>query len=277
MVESLQTQKVKSSTIPKSWPELLTQDEKSEIRSALEHCKVLELDGHQANRDNFPLPTLSATLGNAQRDIFESKDIFVLRGLDPKSYSNADQILIFLEFHLTLLSDGKSKIAEAINFYRCPIGGSELQFPFITSKTILNFSAALIKAHTRSLLDENQPLLSTAQLDALETVVATPNKHHLKVSMQPGDLQFVNNCAILHAREPFQDDNVNKNTWFAYGSLVRTGYGDFLMTWATSDQSSSMETKTRGIGRLNLWLGRNRRFPIAHRTELFRHSPGALS
>ncbi|EKD15481.1 taurine catabolism dioxygenase family protein [Drepanopeziza brunnea f. sp. 'multigermtubi' MB_m1] len=148
---------------------------------------------------------------------------------------------------------------------------------FPEGKTILNFSAALIKAHTRSLLDENQPLLSTAQLDALETVVATPNKHHLKVSMQPGDLQFVNNCAILHAREPFQDDNVNKNTWFAYGSLVRTGYGDFLMTWATSDQSSSMETKTRGIGRLNLWLGRNRRFPIAHRTELFRHSPGALS
>lgn len=77
-------------------------------------------------------------------------------------------------------------------------------------KIILNFSAALIKAHTRLLLSKNQPLLTVSQLDALDAVFTVASKHCLKVNMQPGDLQFVNNSAILHAREQFQDDSINK-------------------------------------------------------------------
>ncbi|KAG4441329.1 hypothetical protein IFR05_003192 [Cadophora sp. M221] len=81
---------------------------------------------------------------------------------------------------------------------------------FHDGRIILNFSAALIKAHSRLLLDKNQRLLTEDQLDALEAVFETASKHYLKINMQPGDLQFVNNFAILHAREEFQDDAVNK-------------------------------------------------------------------
>ena len=81
---------------------------------------------------------------------------------------------------------------------------------FHDGKVILNFSAALIKAHARLLINENKCLLTEAQLDALEAVFETASKHYLKINMQPGDLQFVNNFAILHAREEFQDDAINK-------------------------------------------------------------------
>jgi len=81
---------------------------------------------------------------------------------------------------------------------------------FHDGKIILNFSAALIKAHTRLLSSKNESLLTRSQLDALDAVFATASKHYLKVDMQPGDLQFINNFAILHAREQFQDDTVNK-------------------------------------------------------------------
>lgn len=56
----------------------------------------LGLDGHEIRRENFPLPKLCAILKAAQGNIFNGRGVFVLRGLDPKDYSNPDQILIFL-------------------------------------------------------------------------------------------------------------------------------------------------------------------------------------
>lgn len=50
------------------------------------------------------------------------------------------------------------------------------------------------------------PALSPKQVEALEVVLAIAQGHRLEVRSQPGDLQYINNLCLLHAREPFQDD-----------------------------------------------------------------------
>jgi len=67
-----------------------------EIGAALAHFNNLELYGQEISPKNFSLPTLSTVLKAAQINIFDGKGIFVLRGLNPKDYCPADQVLIFL-------------------------------------------------------------------------------------------------------------------------------------------------------------------------------------
>ena len=51
--------------------------------------------------------------------------------------------------------------------------------------------------------------LSTKQFEALDAIEAIAQKHQLLLATQPGDLTFVNNFAILHSREPFEDDDTH--------------------------------------------------------------------
>src|SRR5207247_731965 len=43
------------------------------------------------------------------------------------------------------------------------------------------------------------------QLEALDAIKSIAQKHQLILNLQPGDLTFINNFGILHAREAFQD------------------------------------------------------------------------
>ncbi|KAI9053582.1 hypothetical protein LZ554_002536 [Drepanopeziza brunnea f. sp. 'monogermtubi'] len=189
----------------------LTQDENSEVRSALEHFKV-----HFRNtgvRSEYPNRNSTSSLSfhtDGPTDVMTMQT----RGC---AAEGRDSMLASSEMVYNELVRTRPDVVCLLAKPDWPadvwdpnlLSERRASLFFHEGKIILNFSAALIKAHARSLLDKNQPLLSTAQLDALETVFATASTHHHKVSMQPGDLQFVNNCAILHAREPFQDDNVN--------------------------------------------------------------------
>ena len=49
------------------------------------------------------------------------------------------------------------------------------------------------------------PLLTPNQLEALDTVQHIAQAHQRVLAMRPGDLTFVNNLAVLHAREAFVD------------------------------------------------------------------------
>jgi hypothetical protein len=59
-------------------------------------CTALGLDGNEANRSNFPLPTLQAQLQNLAVELHDRRGFFVLRGLDPSHYSAEDNVLILL-------------------------------------------------------------------------------------------------------------------------------------------------------------------------------------
>jgi len=49
------------------------------------------------------------------------------------------------------------------------------------------------------------PSLTTKQQEALDLVQQMARTHQLSISTQPGDMTFVNNWAIAHGREAFED------------------------------------------------------------------------
>jgi hypothetical protein len=48
--------------------------------------------------------------------------------------------------------------------------------------------------------------LTTKQLEALEAIETIAQANQLSLEVQPGDLVFINNHALMHSRETFQDD-----------------------------------------------------------------------
>jgi hypothetical protein len=54
------------------------------------------------------------------------------------------------------------------------------------------------------------PRLTRAQIDAMELLetIANDPEFHLEMSFRPGDIQFLNNAKILHAREAYEDSDV---------------------------------------------------------------------
>jgi hypothetical protein len=55
-----------------------------------------ELDGDQANKDNFPLPNLQHTLEQLSHEVYDGKGLFLIRGLTPDLYSVEDSTVIFM-------------------------------------------------------------------------------------------------------------------------------------------------------------------------------------
>jgi hypothetical protein len=47
--------------------------------------------------------------------------------------------------------------------------------------------------------------LSAKQLEALDMVLKLADKYHLKIHTRTGDMLFINNLSIMHARSAFQD------------------------------------------------------------------------
>jgi hypothetical protein len=47
------------------------------------------------------------------------------------------------------------------------------------------------------------------QVEALDVVEALAQKHQFILGMQPGDMTFINNWAIMHSREAFENDEAH--------------------------------------------------------------------
>ncbi len=45
-------------------------------------------------------------------------------------------------------------------------------------------------------------------MDRVDAMCADP-QYHVSMTMQPGDMQFVNNYHVLHARHAYEDDRAN--------------------------------------------------------------------
>ena len=53
------------------------------------------------------------------------------------------------------------------------------------------------------------PKPNAEQIEALDAVQRLAEQHKLRLSMKPGDIAFINNFALLHAREGFTDSLEN--------------------------------------------------------------------
>lgn len=79
-------------------------------------------------------------------------------------------------------------------------------------KLILNFSRRTLTGSSASPRTPGLPPITEAQAEALDAVHFICEKYSLRSSMHPGDLQFINNLAILHSREGYKDDhNTNRH------------------------------------------------------------------
>jgi len=54
------------------------------------------------------------------------------------------------------------------------------------------------------------PSISPRQREALDLVNSIAETNRLEISLQPGDIYFVNNMALLHRRDEFVDDKYHK-------------------------------------------------------------------
>ena len=68
------------------------------------------------------------------------------------------------------------------------------------------------------------PAKAKAAMDLVDALCADP-QHHVSMQLQPGDMQFVNNYHVLHARTAYTDDRANgrvrhlKRLWLETGLL----------------------------------------------------------
>ncbi|KAK7402615.1 hypothetical protein QQX98_011627 [Neonectria punicea] len=74
-------------------------------------------------------------------------------------------------------------------------------------KVIMNFSRRLLTGAPASPRTPGIPPITEAQAEALDAVHFTAMKHQLSIPMQKGDIRFINNHAVLHARDAFDDSD----------------------------------------------------------------------
>jgi hypothetical protein len=94
-------------------------------------------------------------------------------------------------------------------------------------KMILNFSRRLLTGSLNSPRTAGLPPITEAQADALDAVHFIAAKHSLAMEMQPGDFRFINNLAILHCRDAFEDGGADKR------HLVRMWLRNEKLAWDT--------------------------------------------
>ncbi|KAI1131700.1 Clavaminate synthase-like protein [Nemania abortiva] len=80
-----------------------------------------------------------------------------------------------------------------------------------------------VKGYARS---ENMPHLTPIQREALDFVQAAAQRYQRPLRMNPGDLTFINNLGLLHAREGFEDSEQHVRY------LVRLWLKNAEMAWS---------------------------------------------
>jgi hypothetical protein len=76
-------------------------------------------------------------------------------------------------------------------------------------KVILNFTRRHFLGSPQSPRNPDLAPITPQQHDALDVLEAIAAKHALTFDFQTGDMQFINNLAVLHARESFLNSDLN--------------------------------------------------------------------
>ncbi|KAI1746574.1 hypothetical protein F4782DRAFT_43397 [Xylaria castorea] len=275
-------------TYPAAYVYSLNDEEKAEMKVAMQHFKALGLDGDQVSPRVFPLPTLGKVLRDLATELHDGRGFFVLRGLDPREISLEDKILRYLAItsyvadKIGVQDDHGNVFAhirEAKYSLECqedrPVRDSKLASHFHTDEAcdimamytsglaaqggnhIVASSYAVYESihqchpdaldtlmepiwhfDTRGRLAHEQarPILyrhdgriifnfnrqalqgapgvdavnlesplSRKQIEALDAVEAAARSVQIPLKAELGDITFVNNFSMLHARESFID------------------------------------------------------------------------
>ncbi|KAK0732538.1 beta-lactamase/transpeptidase-like protein [Apiosordaria backusii] len=115
--ERLQSGKSTPNVLPEGWPQAiqgplvwsgsdfsdeslfvyhLTEEDKQEIRAALQHFKALGKIGKDVERGSFPLSNLGGVLAQIRDDIYQGRGFAILRGIEVDEFNDADLVTVYL-------------------------------------------------------------------------------------------------------------------------------------------------------------------------------------
>ncbi|KAG7289406.1 hypothetical protein NEMBOFW57_005777 [Staphylotrichum longicolle] len=190
-------------------------------------------------RENFPLPTIQEQLVRASLDVHEGRGFAIVRGLDPRKFSAEDNAIVFLGVAsyigeqrgvqdkkgsvLTHVTDSKvwttpPSMRHGIHTttglaWHCDMGTDVLALhvrslaetggsTFVSpSWSIYKELAASYPEALKDLCDPNWPI----QLGALDIFSKLASKHQHRLDTKQGDMVFINNLGLLHARDSYVD------------------------------------------------------------------------
>ncbi|KAK0647044.1 hypothetical protein B0T16DRAFT_458908 [Cercophora newfieldiana] len=93
-------------------------------------------------------------------------------------------------------------------------------------RAICNFFPAAFVGNPDTPRPSHLPPISAQQHEALAMVQKIAERHQLAVDMEPGSLTFINNFAVLHSREAFEDDHEHSRY------LVRLWLKNSALAWS---------------------------------------------
>jgi len=96
----------------------------------------------------------------------------------------------------------------------------------------MNFGRTPLLGNDTHPRPEALPKLSAKQIEALDAVEKLARATELEIETQPGDLHFINNLAVLHRREAFE----NGPSLMQKRHLVRTRLRDDELGWAIPEE-----------------------------------------
>ncbi len=77
----------------------------------------------------------------------------------------------------------------------------------VDGKAEINYGRSFVAGHPKYPLTGEAPSLTEGQKGALDALNEMANKFSFKLDTQAGDLLFVNNLSIMHARAAYSDDH----------------------------------------------------------------------
>lgn len=120
------------------------------------------------------------------------------------------------------------------------------------NRVIMNFSRRVLTGHPISGRSDGIPGLTEAQAEALDAVHFIARKHKLCMTTCKGDIRLINNFAVLHGREAYNDVDTNLAN-MAGDPSHRLSQRHLLRLWL-HDEKNGLEAAASTSARLGSWV-----------------------
>ncbi|KAF7538363.1 hypothetical protein G7054_g2984 [Neopestalotiopsis clavispora] len=205
----------------------ITSEEVAEVDAAIQFWKHLELPLSDLNRERFPLPTFGRVLEDVAKNIYHGVGLQVLRGFPIQSHSKEDQIIAFLGInswigderlnqgadrglchiksisHIDPVNRGKIYVsAQDTNaqMYHSDAGGEVVSLMAVSLSGTGGASTVLPDR------DSRYPALTLEEREAFGGWQWVADQYSLETEFEVGDIEWVNNLHLQHARRGFTED-----------------------------------------------------------------------
>jgi hypothetical protein len=196
------------------WSYRLSPAEIAEIETAVNRARTRGLDIAEICREDFPLPTLGPVLDRLRAEVLDGRGFVLVRGLPVADRPIAESAAAYwgigtyfgsarsqnAQGHLLgHVSDRRGEVPEGkAPFYEAPVF-NEYAGHVSVLYSRLHIGSAQRFPEARRLEPED-----IEALDMLAELAGDPELR-LDMSFMPGDIQFLHNHTILHARSAYED------------------------------------------------------------------------